>query len=58
MILDTTLAPYAVAFLVLALVATVTALAVIGDLLVRNRRQRLARHESIPTYYRGLIASH
>ncbi|WP_395656188.1 hypothetical protein [Nocardioides sp.] len=58
MILDTTLAPYAVAFLVLALVATVTAIAVIGDLLVRNRRQRLARHESIPTYYRGLIASH
>ena len=52
------LAPYAVTFLVLALVAAVVSLAVVGDVVVRNRRVRLARHESIPTYYRALVLSH
>ena len=52
------LAPYALTFLGLAVVAAVVSLAVVADVVVRNRRDRLARHESIPTYYRALVLSH
>jgi hypothetical protein len=56
--LYTSLTVFAVAFVVVAALASVTALAVIGDFVVRNRRVRLARHQSIPAYYRGLALHH
>jgi hypothetical protein len=56
--LYTGLTAFAVAFVVLAVVASVVALGVVGEFLVRNRRTRLARHQTIGTYYRGLALSH
>ncbi|GAA1132237.1 hypothetical protein [Nocardioides aquiterrae] len=56
--LYTGLTAFAVAFVVLAAVASVVALGVVGELLVRNRRVRLARHQTIRAYYRGLALSH
>lgn len=55
--LYTGLTPFGILFVVLAVVAAAAALATIGDFVVRNRRARLARHESIHTYYRGLAFS-
>lgn len=46
------------AFIVLAVVASVGSLAVITGFLVSNRRVRLARRQSIGTYYRGLALTH
>jgi hypothetical protein len=54
----TGLTGFAVAFLVLAAVASVVALGVVGEFVARNRRTRLARHQTIRTYYRGLALSH
>lgn len=45
-------------FIVLAVLATVVALAVLTDFVVTNRRARLTRHQSVRTYYRGLAVSH
>lgn len=56
--LYTGLTGFAVVFVVLAGTASVVALGVVGEFLVRNRRVRLARHQSIPVYYRGLALSH
>jgi hypothetical protein len=56
--LYTGLTPFAVVFVVLAAVASMVALGLVADVVVRNRRTRLARHESIGTYYRGLALSH
>jgi type II secretory pathway component PulK len=44
--------------LVLAVVAGLVALGTIGTLVVTHRRTRLARHQSMRTYYRGLVLSH
>lgn len=52
------LTAFAVVFLVLAGVAALVALGSIGEFVVRNRRVRLARRESIRTYYRGLAVTH
>lgn len=49
------LAPYLVAFLVFAIAVAVVSVGVIGGYLVTNRSVRLARHESIPTYYRHAL---
>ncbi|HEU5036423.1 MAG TPA: hypothetical protein VFT70_05425 [Nocardioides sp.] len=56
--LYTGLTSFAVVFVVLAAVASVVALAVTGEFLLRNRRVRLASHQSIGSYYRGLALSH
>ena len=47
-----------IAFLVLGVVASIVALGVLTQFVVSNRKVRLARRESIPTYYRGLAATH
>lgn len=56
--LYTGLTPFALAFVVLAAVASLGALAVVGEVVLRNRRTRLARHESMRTYYRGIAFTH
>ena len=48
----------AIAFLVVAAVAAVVSVAVIGQFVVTNRRARLARHESIRSYYGGFALTH
>ena len=55
--------PYvALTLLAVTLVAAVAAVAVLGVVAARvgaqHRRQRLARHESIPAYYRHLALHH
>ena len=47
-----------IAFLVLGTVAAIVAVGVLTQFVASNRKVRLARHESIPTYYRGLAATH
>lgn len=56
--LYTGLTSFAVVFVVLAAVAGVVALGLIGRLLVSNRRVRLARHQSVRAYYGGLALPH
>ena len=43
---------------VLALVGSVASLAVLGQSVARHHRLRVARHQSIPTYYRRLVLAH
>ena len=52
------LAPFVVVFLVLALVGSLASLSVLGQSVARHHRTRVARHQSIPTYYRRLVLSH
>ena len=47
-----------IAFLVLGTVAAIVALGVLTQFVTSNRKLRLARHESVKTYYRGLATSH
>ena len=47
-----------IAFLVLGTVSAIVAAGVLVQFVASNRKVRLARHESIPTYYRGLAATH
>ncbi|MEP9364180.1 hypothetical protein ABLE68_14535 [Nocardioides sp. CN2-186] len=47
-----------IAFLVLGTVAAIVSAGVLVQFVASNRKVRLARHESIPTYYRGLAATH
>ena len=58
----TGLDPFIYAFIAVAVVGAVISLAVIGQSLtafvVTNHRARVARRESIPTYYRRLMLSH
>ena len=56
--LYTGLTSFAVVFVVLAAVAAVVAIGLIGEFVVRNRRVRLARHQSVRSYYRGLALPH
>jgi hypothetical protein len=43
---------------VLAFVGSAVSLAVVGQSVVRHRRLRMARHQSIPTYYGRLVVAH
>jgi hypothetical protein len=52
------IAPFVTAFFALAVVALVATVAVATDFLVVNHRERLARHESITTYYGQLHFAH
>ena len=47
-----------IAFIVLAVAAAAVSLAVLVDFISTNRKVRLARHESVKTYYRGLALTH
>jgi len=56
------LVPFMYAFIAVATVGAVISLAIIGQtagaFVASNHRARLARRESIPTYYRRMILSH
>lgn len=47
-----------ISFIVLAIAASLVSLAVLTQFVASNRRVRLARHESVGTYYRGLALTH
>jgi len=53
--------PFINAFIVVAVVGAIISLAVIGEtvysFVVTNHRARLARHESVPMYYRRRFTS-
>lgn len=48
--------PYLVVFFVVAAFLLVVSVAAITRTLRDNHRDRLARHESVPTYYRHVLA--
>ena len=50
--------PFFVVVALLALAGGIASVTVLSQSVVRNHRTRLARHESIPTYYRRLVLSH
>ena len=50
--------PWLIAFAAVALITVVLAVASITDFVVSNRKTRLARHQSIRSYYGGLTLSH
>jgi len=52
------LAPFVVVFLLVALVGSLASIVVLGQSVARHHRTRVARHESIPTYYRHLVLAH
>lgn len=58
----TGLDPFIYAFIAVAVVGALISLVIIGQTLTAfvatNHRARLARRESIPTYYRRLMLSH
>jgi hypothetical protein len=53
-----TLGPWLVALFVVAAVAVVLAAGLVIDFAVRNHRIRIARHESIRSYYGHIALSH
>jgi hypothetical protein len=54
--------PFINAFIVVAVIGAIVSLAIIGQAVVAfvtsNHRARVARRESIPTYYRRLVTAH
>jgi hypothetical protein len=50
--------PLFVGIAVLALLGAVASVAVIGQTLAQHHRVRVARHQSIPVYYRRLVLAH
>ena len=50
--------PVVVVVSLLALAGGAVSVAVLGRTAARHHRIRLARHQSIPTYYRRLVTSH
>jgi hypothetical protein len=54
----TTLVPFVVIVALLALVGSIASVTVLGQSAVRHHQARVARHESIPTYYRRLVLAH
>jgi hypothetical protein len=51
-------APFAVVLAVVAFVGSVASLSVLGQSVARHHGLRVARHQSIPTYYRRLVLAH
>ena len=45
------IAPFAIVFIAIAAVAALTSVTALTTALVGHHRVRVARHESIPTYY-------
>ena len=54
----TPIVPFIIGFFVLAAISGLLAVAAVVDLVVSNRRTRLARRQSVRSYYRGLSLSH
>jgi hypothetical protein len=54
----TTLTHWIVGFFVIAALGAATGLGVVVTEVLRNRGVRLARRQSMRTYYRGLVLSH
>ncbi len=54
----TTISLFVVAVLAVAAIGAAVALVAVTDFVVSNRRTRVARHQSVRTYYRGLALSH
>jgi len=56
------LVPFLVAFVAIGVAGGLVSLTVLGraayGFVVDNHRTRVARHETIPTYYRRLLLSH
>jgi hypothetical protein len=50
-------APFFVVVALLALVGSIASVTVLAQSTVRHRRTRVASHQSIPTYYRHLVAA-
>ncbi len=50
--------PFAIAFIVIAALAVLLAVGAISEFLFSNHSVRVARHESIPTYYGQLLGAH
>lgn len=53
-----TVTPWLVAFVALAVVTLVVAVAAITEFVVSNRKVRVSRHESMRSYYGRLALSH
>lgn len=53
-----TITPWLVGFAVVVVVGIALAVVGVTDFVVSNRRTRVARHESIRTYYGRLTLSH
>jgi len=49
--------PFFVVVALLALVGSIASVTVLAQSTVRHHRTRVARHQSIPTYYRHLVAA-
>lgn len=50
--------PFFVVIAVLAVAGAVASLTVLGREVAFHHRARVARHQSIPTYYRRLVLAH
>ena len=50
--------PFFVVVALLAVVGSIASVTVLSQSVVRNHRTRVARHQSIPTYYRQLVLAH
>ncbi|HCB04360.1 MAG TPA: hypothetical protein PLZ93_08300 [Nocardioides sp.] len=50
--------PFVVIVALLALVGSIASVTVLGQSVVRHHQLRVARHQSIPTYYRRLVLAH
>jgi hypothetical protein len=50
--------PFGLIVALLALVGSIASVTVLGRSVVRHHRTRLARRQSIPTYYRRLVLAH
>ena len=50
--------PLVVIVALLALVGSIASVTVLGQSAARHHRTRVARHQSIPTYYRRLVLAH
>jgi hypothetical protein len=54
----TAVIPFVVVVALLALVGGIASVTVLAQSVAGHHRTRLARHESIPTYYRHLVLAH
>ncbi|WP_028652535.1 hypothetical protein [Nocardioides halotolerans] len=50
--------PFVVVVALLALVGSIASATVLAQSTARHHRTRVARHESIPSYYRRLVLAH
>ncbi len=50
--------PFAIVFVLLAVAGAAVSLVATGRVLAEHHRVRVARHQSIPTYYRRLVLAH